>query len=97
MCASFFGTISLSSPTRARPVARTRFSPLAVSGMSVCEVWRPSRDHSVSPWRMTKTRGVGAILLPPFFLNALIWVKGGDQIGGKGELAAGKSLGLEYK
>lgn len=42
----------------ARPVALTRFSPLAVRGISVEPVWRPSRDHSVSPWRTMKTRGV---------------------------------------
>jgi len=36
-----------------------RFSPLAVRGMSEVPVWRPLRDHSVSPWRIMKTRGVG--------------------------------------
>lgn len=25
-------------------------------------VWRPFRDHSVSPWRMIKQRGAGAIV-----------------------------------
>lgn len=56
-CASFFGTTSLSSPTRALPVARIRFSPFAVSGRSVSPVCRPFRDHSVSPWRIMKQRG----------------------------------------
>lgn len=58
MWASFRGTISLSSPTRARPVALILFSPLAVRGSSVVPVCLPLRDHSVSPWRTTKTRGV---------------------------------------
>lgn len=49
--------MSLSSPTRALPVALMRFSPLAVSGRSVVPVWRPFRDHSVSPWRTMKQRG----------------------------------------
>lgn len=40
------------------PVALTRASPLAVRGMSELPVWRPLRDHSVSPWRTMKTRGV---------------------------------------
>lgn len=30
--------------------------------MSVVPVWRPLRDHSVSPWRTMKTRGVGMAL-----------------------------------
>lgn len=59
MCANFEGTINRSSPTSALPVARTRFSPFTVRGMSVVPVWRPLRDHSVSPWRMMKTRGSG--------------------------------------
>jgi hypothetical protein len=63
MCARFLGTINLSEPTRALPVARTRFSPLDVSGMSEVPVWRPLRDHSVSPWRIMKTRGVGMLVL----------------------------------
>lgn len=50
--------MSRSLPTRALPVAFTRFSPLAVRGISVRPVCRPLRDHSVSPWRMMKTRGV---------------------------------------
>jgi hypothetical protein len=58
MWTSCFGTIKRSSPTRARPVARTRFSPLLVRGMSEVPVWRPSSDHSVSPWRTMKHRGV---------------------------------------
>lgn len=58
MCATLDGTISLSSPTRAFPVARMRFSPLAVNGMSDVPVCRPLSDHSVSPWRMMKARGV---------------------------------------
>lgn len=61
MCARFPGTMSLSSPTRALPVARMRFSPLAVRGSSVVPVWRPLRDHSVSPWRIMKTRGSGMV------------------------------------
>lgn len=61
MCATFLGTINLSCPTSALPVARTRCSPSSVSGMSVRDVCRPSRDHSVSPWRMMKTRGVCGI------------------------------------
>jgi hypothetical protein len=59
MCARFPGTISLSSPTSAFPVATIRFSPLGVSGMSDTPVCRPLRDHSVSPWRIMKTRGSG--------------------------------------
>jgi hypothetical protein len=61
MCARLLGTIKRSSPTRAFPVARMRFSPLAVRGMSVVPVWRPLRDHSVSPWRIMKTRGSGIL------------------------------------
>ena len=49
MWAILEGTISRSSPTSAFPVARIRFSPLAVSGMSDVPVWRPLSDHSVSP------------------------------------------------
>ena len=30
--------------------------------MSVLPVWRPDWDHSVSPWRIRKTRGVVASL-----------------------------------
>lgn len=62
MCARFPGTISLSSPTRALPVARIRFSPFAVRGMSVLPVCLPLRDHSVSPCRTMKTRGSGMML-----------------------------------
>ena len=58
MWTSCFGTINRSSPTRARPVARTRFSPFSVSGMSVFPVCRPLSDHSVSPCRTMKHRGV---------------------------------------
>lgn len=58
MWAIFLGAMRRSGPTRAFPVALTRFSPLEVSGMSVKPVWRPSSDHSVSPWRIRKTRGV---------------------------------------
>ena len=49
MWANFEGTMSRSSPTSALPVARIRFSPFAVRGMSEVPVWRPLRDHSVSP------------------------------------------------
>ena len=49
MWASLEGTMRRSSPTRAFPVARIRFSPLAVRGMSVVPVCLPLRDHSVSP------------------------------------------------
>lgn len=49
MWASLEGTMRRSSPTRAFPVARIRFSPLAVRGMSVLPVCLPLRDHSVSP------------------------------------------------
>ena len=58
MCEILDGTINLSLPTSAFPVARMRFSPLAVRGSSEVPVWRPLSDHSVSPWRMMKTRGV---------------------------------------
>ena len=58
MCARFFGTMRRSSPISALPVALIRFSPLAVKGSSVVPVCRPLSDHSVSPWRITKTRGV---------------------------------------
>ena len=50
--------MSRSLPTSARPVARIRFSPFSVSGSSVVPVCRPLSDHSVSPWRMMKARGV---------------------------------------
>ena len=46
----------------ALPVANTRFSPLAVKGMSDDPVWRPLSDHSVSPWRTMKTRGVDMVV-----------------------------------
>lgn len=58
MWASLEGTMSLSSPTSARPVARILFSPFSVSGSSVVPVCRPLSDHSVSPWRIMKARGV---------------------------------------
>lgn len=58
MCLICFGTISLSLPTSAFPVALTRFSPSAVRGMSVDPVCLPDSDHSVSPWRTMKQRGV---------------------------------------
>ena len=58
MWASLEGTMSLSSPTSARPVARSLFSPFSVSGSSVVPVCRPFSDHSVSPWRIMKARGV---------------------------------------
>lgn len=61
MCASLLGTMSRSEPTRARPVARMRRSPFAVRGCSVVPVCRPLSDHSVSPWRTMKTRGVGIV------------------------------------
>lgn len=61
-CTRFLGTISLSSPTSALPVALTRFSPFAVSGRSEVPVCRPFRDHSVSPWRTIKQRGVIVVL-----------------------------------
>ena len=48
--------MSLSSPTSARP--DVRFSPFSVRGSSVVPVCRPFSDHSVSPWRMMKARGV---------------------------------------
>jgi hypothetical protein len=63
MCARLPGTISLSSPTSAFPVATTRFSPLAVNESSVVPVCRPFRDHSVSPCRMTNTRGSGIVII----------------------------------
>ena len=50
--------MSLSSPTSARPVARIRLSPFSVKGSSVLPVCRPLSDHSVSPCRMMKARGV---------------------------------------
>ena len=61
ICAKLLGTINLSSPTSALPVALTRFSPFSVSGMSETPVWRPLSDHSVSPWRIIKTRGSGIV------------------------------------
>jgi hypothetical protein len=61
MCARLDGTIKRSAPTSALPVARTRFSPVGVRGMSDVPVWRPLRDHSVSPWRIMKTRGEGMV------------------------------------
>jgi len=50
--------MSRSEPTSAFPVARIRFSPFTVRGMSLVPVCFPFSDHSVSPWRMMKTRGV---------------------------------------
>lgn len=41
----------------------TRFSPLAVNGISVRPVCRPLSDHSVSPWRTMKTRGAAMMSL----------------------------------
>jgi hypothetical protein len=58
MWAKFLGTINLSSPTSALPVALILLSPFAVSGSSVVPVCLPFKDHSVSPWRTTNTRGV---------------------------------------
>lgn len=52
-----------SSPTSALPVARIRFSPFAVNGSSVVPVWRPLRDHSVSPCRMMKARGLVIVMI----------------------------------
>ena len=65
MCARFRGTINLSSPIRALPVALIRFSPLAVNGSSVVPVCLPFNDHSVSPCLTTKTRGVAIALEVP--------------------------------
>jgi hypothetical protein len=59
MCARLPGTMRRSSPTSAFPVAMMRFSPVRVRGISDTPVCRPLRDHSVSPWRMMKTRGSG--------------------------------------
>lgn len=56
--ASLPGTISRSSPINALPVALTRFSPLRVRSNSVIPVCLPLSDHSVSPWRTMKARGV---------------------------------------
>jgi len=42
-------------------VARMRRSPFTVRGCSVVPVCRPLSDHSVSPWRTMKTRGVGIV------------------------------------
>lgn len=58
MWARFLGTIRRSSPTNALPVDFILRSPFSVKGSSVVPVWRPLRDHSVSPWRTMKTRGV---------------------------------------
>lgn len=58
MCARFPGLINLLSPTRACPVCLILDSPLGVRARSVVPVCRPLSDHSVSPWRMMKTRGV---------------------------------------
>lgn len=63
MCARFPGTINRSSPTSALPVALIRFSPFAVRGISVLPVCRPLSDHSVSPWRIMKTRGSGIVVV----------------------------------
>jgi hypothetical protein len=72
MCARFLGIISRSSPIRALPVALIRFSPLDVKGSSVVPVCRPLRDHSVSPWRITKTRGVVMAVYYNWIINYLI-------------------------
>lgn len=44
-------------------MARIRFSPFEVSGSSVVPVCRPFNDHSVSPWRIMKTRGVDIVYI----------------------------------
>lgn len=58
MCARLLGLINLLSPTRACPVCLILDSPFVVRARSVLPVCRPLSDHSVSPWRMMKTRGV---------------------------------------
>ena len=79
ICANLPGTISRSSPTRAAPVARIRFSPFAVSGMSVVPVCRPFSDQAVSPCRIMKTRGLtGGIL------RMMLWRALGGQEGDVG-------------
>ena len=55
--------------TRAKwcPASRCRLAwsrPTSVSGMSVVPVWRPSRDHSVSPWRTSHTWRSGSPVKP---------------------------------
>jgi hypothetical protein len=72
MCARFLGIISRSSPINALPVALIRFSPLDVKASSVVPVCRPLRDHSVSPWRITKTRGVVMTVHYNWIINCLI-------------------------
>ena len=71
MWARLLGTINRSSPTSALPVAFTRFSPASVSGMSETPVWRPLSDHSVSPWRIIKTRGSGIVSIETLAVVAL--------------------------
>jgi hypothetical protein len=78
MWTSCLGTISLSSPTSARPVARTRFSPFLVNGMSDVPVCLPDRDHSVSPCRTMKQRGV--VMLLRLSLRASGLAGGGDGL-----------------
>jgi hypothetical protein len=63
MCTKRLGAINLSFPIRARPVALILFSPFSVRGRSVMPVCLPFNDHSVSPWRMTKTRGVVMVVV----------------------------------
>jgi hypothetical protein len=71
MCTRCLGATSLSSPTRALPVALTRFSPFLVRGKSVVPVCFPEIDHSVSPCRTMKQRGVVlAMRLDPGLLLA---------------------------
>ena len=85
--ASLEGTMSLSSPTNARPVARIRFSPFSVSDSSVVPVCRPFNDHSVSPCRMMKARGVVIAGFGGNCRGSRMVVKGGweDIPGGSGE------------
>ena len=73
ICAKFLGTINLSSPMSALPVALMRFSPFAVRGNSDVPVCRPFRDHSVSPWRITNARGVVIVLNAPQWFALTGW------------------------
>jgi hypothetical protein len=54
-------------------VARTRFSPFLVNGMSDVPVCLPESDHSVSPCRTMKQRGVVIFLPAPFLLFVVLF------------------------
>src|SRR5439155_902023 len=53
------------SRSRRRPSWRAWFRPRVVRGTSVRPVWRPSRDHSVWPWRTRTSLFPGVAVTRP--------------------------------